>query len=97
MKLSVTNDEPDWSRSVLGTPPIKTSRIETDVVVENGGTIVIGGVFTMNSSNSTERIPFLGDLPYVGFLFKVNHQEKSRREVLIFITPRVLNENLELR
>ncbi len=97
MKLEVTKDEPDWTRQIQGNPPIKTSKVETDVVVENGGTVVIGGVFTMTSSGTNERVPLLGDIPLLGNLFKVRHQENTRRELLIFITPRVLDEKLELR
>ncbi|OQA32355.1 MAG: Type IV pilus biogenesis and competence protein PilQ precursor [Betaproteobacteria bacterium ADurb.Bin341] len=94
MKLLISKDEPDWSRSVQGTPPIKSSKIETDVVVDNGGTVVIGGVFTINNTTATERVPFLGDLPYLGWLFKVNTTTAAKRELLIFITPRILNEQL---
>lgn len=97
MKLEITKDEPDWANAVQGNPAIKSSKIDTDVVVDNGGTVVIGGVFTVSNSNTTERVPFLGDLPYIGFLFKVKHEDNKRRELLIFITPRILNDSLELR
>ena len=97
MKLEIAKEEPDWTKAVQGNPPIKSTKVDTEVVVDNGGTVVIGGVFTVSNSNTTERIPFLGDLPYVGFLFKVNSTENTRRELLVFITPRVLNEQLEMR
>ncbi len=97
MKLEITKDEPDWTRAILGNPPIKTSKVETDVVVENGGTVVIGGVFSMTTTGAIERVPVLGDIPLLGNLFKVNNQESKRRELLVFITPRVLDEKLELR
>lgn len=96
MTLVVVKDEPDWARQVLGNPSIKSSKIETDVVVDNGGTVVIGGVFSLANTNSTERVPFFGDLPYVGWLFKMNRNVSSKRELLIFITPKVLNEQLSL-
>lgn len=96
MKLEVSKEEPDFSRSIAGVPPIKSSKVDTDVVVENGGTVVIGGVFTTTNSASTERIPFFGDLPYIGFLFKVQNKTDSRRELLVFITPRVVSEQLQL-
>jgi len=97
MKLDIAKEEPDWTRAVIGIPPIKSSKVSTDVVVENGGTVVIGGVFTVSNENTTERVPFLGDLPYIGFLFKVQNNNSSRRELLIFITPRVINEQMELK
>jgi len=97
MKLNIAKEEPDWSRQIGGIPPIKSSIVETDVVVENGGTVVVGGVFTVSNEKSTERVPFLGDLPYIGFLFKVQNTSMSRRELLVFITPRVINEQMELK
>lgn len=97
MKLNVAKEEPDWTRQVGGIPPIKSSVVDTDVVVDNGGTVVIGGVFTVSSETATERVPFLGDLPYIGFLFKVQNTNSARRELLIFITPRVINEQMDLR
>ena len=95
-KRANVKDEPDWLNAVLGQPPIKTTKIETDVVVDNGGTVVIGGVFTLNQSNTTERVPFFGDLPYIGFLFKQTNNQLKKRELLIFITPRILNDQLSL-
>lgn len=97
MKLVVKKEEPDWTRAVQGNPPIKSSTVETDVVVENGGTLVIGGVFRTDNSQSTERVPFFGDLPYVGFLFKYQQNTGSRRELLVFITPRVIDEQMNIR
>jgi len=97
MKLEIAKEEPDWTKAVQGNPPIKSTKVDTEVVVDNGGTVVIGGVFSVSNTNTSERIPFLGDLPYVGFLFKVNSTENSRRELLVFITPRILNEQLEMR
>ncbi|MBS1189209.1 MAG: type pilus secretin family protein [Rhodocyclaceae bacterium] len=97
MKLVIKKEEPDWTRQVANNPPIKSSTVETDVVVENGGTLVVGGVFKTDSSTSNERIPFFGDLPYVGFLFKYQQNTGSRRELLIFITPRIVNEQMAIR
>ncbi len=97
MKLEIAKEEPDWTKAVQGNPPIKSTKVDTEVVVDNGGTVVIGGVFSVSNTNTSERIPFLGDLPYVGFLFKVNSTENTRRELLVFITPRILNEQLEMR
>lgn len=97
MKLVVKKEEPDWTRPSMANPPIKSSTVETDVVVENGGTLVIGGVFATNTSSSSERVPFFGDLPYVGFLFKYQQSANTRRELLVFITPRIINDEMTVR
>ncbi len=78
-------------------PSIDTKQISTEVLVENGGTVVIGGIYTQQESTSTTKIPVLGELPYVGFLFRNNLKSDNRGELLIFITPRVLKDNLNLR
>jgi type IV pilus assembly protein PilQ len=96
MKLVVKKEDPDWTRAVQGNPPIKSSVVETDVIVENGGTIVIGGVYKTDNSTNTEKVPFLGDLWGIGWLFKVQAKDSARRELLIFITPKVVNDRLNL-
>jgi type IV pilus assembly protein PilQ len=67
------------------------------VLVDNGGTVVIGGIYEQAQSNTTNKIPVLGDLPYVGFLFKQNQKLDDKSELLVFITPRILKESLSLR
>ena len=81
----------------LAGPSIDTKQIVTEVLVENGGTVVIGGIYTQEERSQTNKIPVLGDLPYVGFLFKQNLRADNRNELLIFITPRILKEGLSLR
>lgn len=94
MKLEIKKDDPRTEWTVNGNFAVKTTNITTDVVVENGGTVVIGGVFKSDTAKSTDRIPFLGDLPYVGFMFKHTSDIAKKQEVLIFITPRILNDEL---
>lgn len=94
MNLVVKKEEPDWTRAVLNNPPIKSSVVETDVVVENGGTVVIGGVFVTKSENTVEKVPLLGDIPFVGWLFKYKNDTGARRELLVFITPRVISDKV---
>lgn len=94
MALVVKKEEADFTRAILGNPPIKSSIVETNVVVDNGGTVVIGGVFITNSQISTEKIPLLGDIPFLGWLFKYKNDIGARRELLIFITPRVVSDKL---
>ena len=83
--------------NTLAGPSVTKQQIVTNVVVENGGTLMLGGVFSDQESDSTERVPFLGDLPYVGFLFKQNTKTRSRNELLIFLTPRIVTEELTLK
>ena len=66
--------------------------IKTHVLVENGGTLVIGGIFEMNENNSVNKVPFLGDVPVFGNLFKNNTKSVDKREMLVFITPKVLTD-----
>ncbi len=97
MRVLVNKDRADFSRSVQGNPPIDTKSIETEVLVDNGGTVVIGGVFEEEETNNTEKVPLLGDVPVVGALFRTNSRTNDRRELLIFITPRIVTESLTLR
>ena len=96
MQLIVKKEEPDWTRAVLGNPPIKTSTVETNVVVENGGTVVIGGVYITKKENVTEKVPLLGDIPFFGYLFKYQEDSGQRRELLFFITPRIISDKLQI-
>lgn len=97
MDLVVSKDSPDYSRAVLGVPPVDTREVETSVLVDNGETVVLGGVFERTRTKSTERIPFFGDLPYVGFLFKQTAENDENQELLIFVTPKILKETLGAR
>lgn len=96
MQLVIKKEEADFTRAILGNPPIKSSIVETNVVVENGGTVVVGGVFITNQQASTEKVPFFGDIPFLGWLFKYKNDISNRRELLVFITPRVLSDKLNL-
>ena len=96
MLLVVKKEEPDWTRAVLGNPPIKTATVETNVVVENGGTVVIGGVYITKKENVTEKVPLLGDIPFFGYLFKYQNDAGQRRELLFFITPRIVSDKLQI-
>lgn len=95
MKLMITKNALG-PRDVLGYT-IKTKEVNSDVLVENGGTVVIGGIFEQEELESTTRIPILGDLPYIGFLFKSKQTSDKRVEVLIMITPRIIDDALVLR
>ncbi|HXF65613.1 MAG TPA: type IV pilus secretin PilQ [Burkholderiales bacterium] len=95
MNLRVNKDS--VGQNTVAGPAIDTKQIVTEVLVENGGTVVIGGIYTQEERSTTNKVPVLGDLPYVGFLFKQNLKVDDRRELLIFITPRILKETLSVR
>lgn len=76
---------------------IDTKHIKTQILIENGGTVVIGGIFEMEETNQENKIPFLGDMPVVGHLFKNNTKESSKREMLVFITPKVITDRGPVR
>jgi type IV pilus assembly protein PilQ len=80
-----------------GIPSIKTNRIKTQVLVNNGETIVLGGVFQTVVSESVEKTPILGDLPWLGSLFRSKTKQDDKQELLIFITPRLIRDSLTSR
>jgi type IV pilus assembly protein PilQ len=94
MALMIKKEDADFTNTVLGLPPIKSSTVETNVVVENGGTVVVGGVYITNSQTTIDKVPFLGDVPILGALFRVKGDISKRRELLIFITPRVISDKV---
>ncbi|MFM6991583.1 MAG: type IV pilus secretin PilQ [Rhodoferax sp.] len=76
---------------------IDTKRIKTQVLVENGGTVVIGGIFTMEEKAGETKVPFFGDLPGVGVLFRTKSVSTAKKEMLIFITPKLVSERAVVR
>ncbi|MFA6121259.1 MAG: type IV pilus secretin PilQ [Sideroxydans sp.] len=92
MKVAVTQDS--VGNIYAGVPSINTKKVDTQVLVENGGTVVIGGVYTQDESDSTSAVPGLSDIPVMGWLFKQNTQVKSKKELLVFITPKILKDTL---
>jgi type IV pilus assembly protein PilQ len=76
---------------------IDTKHIQTQVLVENGGTVVIGGIFEQNDRDNVTKVPFLGDLPGVGNLFKQTTRSATKSELLVFITPKMLTNGSALR
>jgi type IV pilus assembly protein PilQ len=97
MNLTITKDRPDFTRQVLGTPPLEKREIQTNVLVNNGETVVLGGILEDEKAQNQEKIPVLGDIPYVGFLFKQELNKNLSSELLFFITPRILKESLSLK
>ncbi|HQT33928.1 MAG: type IV pilus secretin PilQ [Thiobacillus sp.] len=83
--------------SGISDPAIDTKRIKTQVRVNNGETLVLGGIFDGNEDTTVEKVPFLGDVPVFGNLFKTTTKENNKTELIIFLTPRILDERLSLR
>ena len=97
MTLDINKDTPNTTLSTGSGVAIDTKHVKTEVLVENGGTVVIGGVYTQTTRDNTQRIPFFGDLPYIGWLFKNREWIDDKTELLVFITPRVVAEGLAIR
>ena len=76
---------------------IDTKHVKTSVLVENGGTVVIGGIYTQDDRNVVNKIPFFGDLPAVGPLFRNYYRQDDKTELLVFLTPRIIDERLSIR
>jgi len=91
MEVKVTKDEPDYANALNGVPPIKKNQVNAKVLVADGETIVIGGVFSNTQSKTVEKVPFLGDVPYVGRLFRRDVVSEAKSELLVFLTPRIMN------
>ena len=89
LNIQVENNIPDFARTVLGIPAIQTSESTTQVLVKDGGTTVIGGIYVQQESESENRVPGLGKIPLVGNLFKSTSKAKDTREILFFITARI--------
>jgi len=76
---------------------IDTKHIKTQVLVENGGTVVIGGIFTLDEAENETKVPFLGDIPYLGNLFKSRERTSKKQEMLVFITPKMITDGAVAR
>jgi len=97
MKVEVNKDTPNTRLTTGAGVAIDNKHVKTEVVVDNGGTVVIGGIFTQEVRTNTQRIPFFGDLPYIGWLFKSREWIDDKQELLVFITPRIVSEGLAIR
>jgi len=95
MDLEVRKDSP--GEVVANTPAINTQNVKTQVLVSNGETAVLGGIFEQTQSNSVEKVPFFGDIPIIGNAFKRRTRQDDKSELLIFITPKIMDESLGLR
>jgi type IV pilus assembly protein PilQ len=96
MELVIRNDSFRDSE-FGGEPPIDTNTIETQVLVDNGQTVVLGGILTTEELRQIAKTPLLGDLPLIGRLFRYNEESNEKVELLVFITPRLLDDGLAVR
>ncbi|HEY0975458.1 MAG TPA: type IV pilus secretin PilQ [Solimonas sp.] len=98
MDLGVTNDSQgeDVSTGLGSAPAIDTRRLDTQVLIRSGETVVLGGVFQQENRRSAGKVPLLGDIPLLGALFRNSTRSDNKRELLIFVTPRVLQEGLNV-
>ncbi|MDT0198367.1 type IV pilus secretin PilQ family protein [Acinetobacter sp. RG5] len=93
MSLDISSD------SIAGVTPmgeyyLNKNRLNTNVLVENGETVVLGGIFEQETLNNQTKVPFLGDIPYLGRLFRKDVKSDNKRELLIFVTPRIVNDSV---
>lgn len=98
MKVNVAKDSVDAAGAVAGgAPSIKTNKVDTEVLVENGGTVVIGGVYIQDQGDTVNKVPVLGDVPILGGLFRNNALRDNKTELLIFLSPKIMKDALNLR
>ncbi len=90
LNVDVENTTPDFGRTIQGNPTLITQQATTQVLVTDGGTVVIGGVIQTQNSVSVQQVPLLGDIPYLGNLFKRRNVSTSNQELIFFITPRII-------
>ena len=95
MKLNVNKDSVGANTSAG--PAIDTKQVSTEVLVENGGTVGLGGIYTQEESSTLTKVPLLGDIPLLGFFFRQDLKRNDKRELLIFVTPRVIKDTLSVR
>jgi type IV pilus assembly protein PilQ len=92
MHVRVTRDEPDFTNTgAQGQPTILKREAETDLLIADGRTAVIGGIYTRNTGRNIDQVPGLGDIPILGVLFQRQRHTDRRTEMLIFLTPRIVN------
>ena len=90
MEIKASNDSPDYQNEVQGNPPIKKSEVESKVVISDGDTVVIGGIMATQEDKSVSGWPWLQKIPILGWLFKTENIDTHKKQLLIFVTPRIL-------
>jgi type IV pilus assembly protein PilQ len=98
MQVNISRDEPDFNQtSARGDPAILRRTANTNLLVQDGHTAVIGGIYTRNTGYGLQRVPFFGEIPIIGILFRHSTNRDGRGEMLIFLTPRIVNRSESIR
>ncbi|MCB1908792.1 MAG: type IV pilus secretin PilQ [Rhodocyclaceae bacterium] len=95
--LSLEVNKDSRGEDTLSGPAIDTKHVKTEVLVENGGTVVIGGIYVQDTAFATNKVPLLGDIPVLGHLFKQNTKRDNKTELIVFITPKIVEDHLVSR
>ncbi len=95
MKITATQNQADFGQQVNGVPTIITKEANSEVLVDNGATVVLGGLFQQEINEARVRVPYLHQIPILGYLFKNRSQDDTISELLIFVTPTIVRENIE--
>jgi len=90
LKVDVENSTPDFSRQVGGVPTVNTQQTKTTVLVQNGGTVVVGGVLIDNEQVNVRQVPGFGSIPVIDHLFKNRSVNKQTQELIFFLSPKIL-------
>jgi type IV pilus assembly protein PilQ len=90
LQLQINQDRPS-SLIVQGVPAITTRQLATNILVNNGQTLVLGGIYEQNNEHTVERVPFLSKIPLLGLLFQQQDVKINKRELLIFVTPKIIS------
>jgi len=97
LEIEVKKDSPDYANATQdGQIPINTQGVTTSALVSNGDTVILGGIYERETGQQVSKVPFFGDLPGVGVLFKKELKTDNNRELLFFITPKILKDNLSV-
>jgi len=96
LTVDVTQSEPNYARTVENIPEIRDQRASTSILLKDGETVVIGGLYKVTEGETQRSIPFLSDIPLIGWLFKSKSKEKRNEELIIFLTPKIVKNNVEL-
>jgi type IV pilus assembly protein PilQ len=97
MSVQVNKDSVDPSLSTSYGLAIDTKNVQTEVLVDNGGTVVIGGIYIQEDTNTVTKVPVLGDIPLLGYMFRKTDKAANRTELLVFLTPKIVSETLSMR
>ena len=97
MSLDINKDTPNTQIATGAGVAIDTKHVKTEVLVENGGTVVIGGIFQQDTKGVVTKVPLLGDIPVLGFLFRNDERKDNKVELMVFITPKILTDQVVVR